>query len=174
MEAKEQEPTGFSIVTRETSFLQPFRKELLQRPAVTMPPHVTIGTFLPASSVDEHMRRRLRTFFKTFSKFSFKLERIGRFLPQGVLYLVPEETDCFYELYEGVCKEFALERNHPAEPTFHLTLAGWHPHDLDRMEREFQQRYNHLLPIHARATDVTLYERIEGKRWKEDSVYALR
>ena len=168
------EPTGLSISPLETSFLQPFRDELLQRPAVSIPPHVTIRTFLPAKNIDEQVRQRLRAFFRTHSKFSFKLERIGRFMPQGILYLIPEPIDCFLDLYEGVCREFSLKLNHPVEPVFHLTLAGWHPNDLDEIEQKFRARFENLLPIRALAEDVRLYERIGGTRWTEDSVFPLR
>ena len=173
MAVKEQERTGLSIAPQETMLLQPFRDEFLQRPAVSMPPHVTIRTFLPAPNINEEIRQRLRTFFQAFSKFSFKLERIDRFMPEGVLYLAPEPTESLYQLYDCLCEEFSLKRNHPVEPVFHMTLAGWHANELDQIERRFREKYGNLIPIQARAVDVRLYERIGGTRWREDSVYPL-
>jgi hypothetical protein len=45
----------------------------------------------------------------------------------------------------------------------HLTLAGWHPEELDRLEEEFQREYGDRLPIMARATGMCLFEQRENE-----------
>jgi hypothetical protein len=58
-------------------------------------------------------------------------------------------------------------------PVFHLTLAGWHRRELDKIEQTFRLKYADQLPIQALATDISLYERA-GQIWVQDSEFPLR
>lgn len=166
-----QNLTSLIIVVQEASFLQSFREEHLQRPAVTMPPHVTVRSpFLPAAAIDEQVHNRLRGICASFAGIAFTLGRIGRFQDPGVLYLVPEPTEGFHKLSEAIREEFLLEA--VGRPVFHLTLAGWHASELDRIEQTFRLRYADRLPIYAQATEISLYERV-GQIWIKDSEFPL-
>ena len=84
--------------------------------------------------------------------------------------MVPEPTESFHNLSEAIREEFLLEA--VGRPVFHLTLAGWHPSELDRIEQTFRVRYADQLPIEAQATDISLYERV-GQMWVQDSEFPL-
>jgi 2'-5' RNA ligase len=149
------------IVVHEASFLQSFREEQLQRPGVTMPPHVTVRSpFLPAAAIDEEVRRRLRRICASFECFTFILDRIGRFKNQGVLYLAPEPTESLCKLSKAISEEFLL-------------YMADNRRELDKIEQTFRLKYADQLPIQALATDISLYERA-GQIWVQDSEFPLR
>ena len=156
-------PTSLVIVIEAASFLQPFREKHLLRPGVTMPPHITVWSpFLPGATVDEQVRRQLQEVCASFAPFTFTLDRIGRFQEPGILYLVPEPSAIFHDLSKMLRRTFLRET--ADKPVFHLTLAGHHPGELDKIEGAFYLRHADQLPIAAEATDISLFERVE-KTW---------
>jgi 2'-5' RNA ligase len=156
---EEQKPTSIVIIVKEASFLQSFREEHLQRPGVTIPPHITVRSpFMPSAAIDEQVRHRLRGICAPFASLTFTLGQIDRFQDPGVLYLVREPSESFYYLSEAIQEEFSLEA--VGRPVYHLTLAGWHPSELDRIELKFHLRYANQLPISAQATVISLYEQV--------------
>ena len=135
-----------------------------------MGPHVTIlSNFYAAEALDDEVRAAVRTLFAGLEPLTFTLDELGRFPDPGVLYLEPTPTDELLRLHEAVIGEFSIEAS---DPVFHLTLAGWHPGDLDRLEQEFREAYGDRVPIAAAVNKVTLYARI-GNVWHRDSEYAL-
>ena len=84
--------------------------------------------------------------------------------------MAPEPTESFHNLSEAIREEFLLET--VSRPVFHLTLAGWHPSELDRIEQTFRLGYAYRLPIEAQASDISLYQRV-GQIWVQDSEFPL-
>jgi 2'-5' RNA ligase len=168
---KADKPTSLIIPVNEAGFLQPFRRIHLHRPGATMPPHVTIQSpFLPAHAVDQQVIARLRRLCASHPQFDFTLATVGRFTKPGVFYLVPEPTADFRTLNRIVRTRFSIGVSR--EPVFHLTLAGWHPTELDRVEEAFRKEYGARLPILARVTEVCLYRR-DGNVWVKCSRFPL-
>ena len=155
--------TDFSLVIPvfEAEALQAFRQKHLHRPAVVMPPHITVpAPFTSFQDFDARTQSQLRSVINAVPAFQFELHDVARFEPPGVLYLEPAPTMPFLHLHHAICDAFAQPPN--AEAVFHLTLAGWHAKPaLDDIEAEFRRDYGAQLPIHATAREVWLYEQIE-------------
>jgi hypothetical protein len=146
----------------EAADLQAFRVKHLHRPAVVMPPHVTVPSpFISYDELDPHARAVLAATFAASAPFRFVLGELGRFPQPGVLYLKPEPVAPFVQLHERICDAFASDYSTSA--VFHLTLAGWHAESaLDALEAEFLQVHGSRLPIAAQAREVWLYEQVDN------------
>jgi 2'-5' RNA ligase len=164
--------TSLIIPVAEAAFLQPFRAQYLQRPGVTMPPHITIRPLqrLPAITADDH--RELSALCASLPSFEFRLTHNARFREIGVLYLAPEPTEPFLKLYQALRNRFPEPPDKHPSVVFHLTLAGHHPSDLDSIEAAFDAAYRMHVPIHAVARELRLYAR-HDQRWVETTTYAF-
>jgi hypothetical protein len=136
-----------------------------------MPPHVTlIYPFLPLHEIDGRRLRELTNFFAATTQFKVRLDGIAGF--PGVVYLVPQPTERFVELVNG------LVRLYPQVPPYggifqsvipHMTLAeSADPEVQDGLMSEVAP----LLPIETKATEVWLMVR-RGGRWKTKASFAL-
>lgn len=163
--------TSLIIPITAAASLQPFRDRYLHRPGVTMPPHVTLlSPFLAPSAIDATARDILRATCAAFPAFAFHLVRLGRFATPGVLYLEPEPIGALLALRSAVAEMCAVMLTD--EPVFHLTLAGWHPTELDTIAERFLQTYGDQLPLGAQATEVCLYVE-RGERWLLQECFSL-
>ena len=155
--------TSLIIPVYEAAFVQPFRVKHLQRPGVTMPPHITVQIpSIPPQALDTQLLTTLRALCASYGPFSLTFARTARFVDPGVLYLVPEPTDTLATLHH-LLRSYA-PADAPAHPVFHLTLAGWHPTTLDSIEQAFHAQYGEHLPLAARATELCLYLQ-RGTTW---------
>jgi hypothetical protein len=171
VDMERQNPTSLIIPVHEAAFVQPFRVKHLHRPGVTMPPHITVQSpFKPVGALDPQVLNTLRAVCRAYPQFSFMLARTARFVDTGVLYLVPEPPDAFLKLQRTIRTHFPSDS--ADHPVMHLTLAGWHPTDLDRIEEEFYREYGDRLPIVAWATEVCLFEQ-RVNVWMKHSTFAL-
>ncbi len=162
--------TSLIIPVPETSFVQPFREKYLQRPGVTMPPHITIQSpFLPADTIDATVLAKLEELCASHHQFSYELGAIKRFEKPGVLYLAPNPVGPFEELTRAVRRLFDLDSR---GSVYHLTLAGWHPEELDTLEDEFTAVYGNRIPVAAHATELCLY-RPKPSRWLESARFSF-
>jgi hypothetical protein len=162
--------TSLIIPVSEASFLQPFRERYLHRPGVTMPPHITVPTpFRPLRELAKDEFHLLREVCASFPSFTFTLQQLARFADTGFLYLAPEPIEPFIALSEAIYRAYGEPLRDDASVVLHLTLAGKHPSDLDRLESEFYQSYRSHLPIQAVAEEVSLYEKREERWFKEAS-----
>jgi len=136
-----------------------------------MPPHVTlIYPFLPLHEIDGRRLRELTSFFAAATQFNVRLDGVGGF--PGVVYLVPQPTERFVELVNG------LVLLYPQVPPYggifqsvipHITLAeSADPEIQDGLISEVAP----LLPIEITATEVWLMVR-RGGRWKTKASFAL-
>ena len=150
------EPTGVVIAVHEAAFLQPFRERYLQRPGVTIPPHVTVcSPFLAVGAINMAVRTRLHEVCAASEGFTFTLARTDRFVDPGVLYLVPQPTQELEKLNHAIRLAFEFELG--PRPVFHMTLAGWHPAELDSIEKAFHDCHAGQLPdICTRERSVAL------------------
>jgi len=127
-----------------------------------MPPHITVRSpFKPAGSIDAQVLNTLEAICAAFPQFAFTLARTNRFTDPGVLYLMPEPVDPFITLHRHIQTHFPV--NPQDDPVMHLTLAGWHPTELDQIEAEFYREYGDRLPVGARATKICLFEQRENQ-----------
>ena len=165
--------TSLIIPVGEAAFLQPFRTQYLQRPGVTMPPHITIRSpFLSLPAISPADNLDLAALCASFSRFSFLLTHTARFAQIGVLYLAPEPTEPFLTLYNALQARFPGSRGKHPSVVFHLTLAGHHPADLDRITAAFEASYRARLPIQAVARELRLYARRDAG-WAEITAFPL-
>ncbi len=136
------------------------------KPSAGVPPHVTVlYPFAPAAALEDGILEELGALFAEHPAFAFELARCRHF--PGVLYLAPEPSDPFRRLTEAVVA--AYPEYPPYEGIFeevvpHLTVAEGAHDVLMRAEADVRQ----LIPIPARATDVTLLEETEPDlgRWE--------
>ena len=116
------------------------------------------------------VRTRLHEVCAASEGFTFTLARTDRFVDPGVLYLVPQPTQELEKLNHAIRLAFEFELG--PRPVFHMTLAGWHPAELDSIEKAFHDCHAGQLPIFAHANALSLYRR-QGQVWTKDSDYAL-
>jgi len=154
----------------EAAFLQPFRAQYLHRPGVTMPPHITLAPFLPLPAITADVHRELAAMCASLPSFAFKLTHTARFEQIGVLYLAPHPTELFMALYKAIRARFPEPPDKHPSVVFHLTLAGHHQSDLDRIAAAFDAAYHTHLPIHAVARELRLYAR-HDERWVETTAF---
>jgi hypothetical protein len=164
------EPTTVVIPLDGAQFLQEFGRRHLDRPAVSIPTHVTIiSPFLPASQINENVCARVARISHETPSLRLVLDEIGRFADSGVLYLKPRPLDELTGLRTRLCNEFGIEAS---PPVFHVTLAGWHPDRLDVIQRGFERLYKGVLPLRVEAKKIVLFER-RGDTWCLHSSYPL-
>jgi hypothetical protein len=90
MRVEQDDITSLIIPVPEAAFVQPFRVKYLQRPSVTMPPHVTLhAPFKLRSAMDQKVLSALAQLFAAQGQFRFTLARTVRFSETGVFYLTP-------------------------------------------------------------------------------------
>jgi len=153
----------------EAANLQAFRKKHLHRPAVVMPPHVTIPSpFKFYNELNQNSKDHLKSILAAISQFAFWLRVTDRFNDSGVLYLKPEPVDAFERLHQHICDAFLS--GYSKSTTYHLTLAGWHTKQkLDEIELEFWNTYGTMLPLQATAKEMWVYEQVSGNWQHRDS-----
>jgi len=165
--------TSLIIPVTTAAFIQPFRTRYLDRPGVTMPPHITVrAPFKPVRTITADDYHTLARMCASFPPFAFTLRRLARFAETGVLYLAPEPTEPFRALYHKLSTQYPEPPENHATVVFHLTLARKHPPDLDQLAAEFDRTYGAHLPIQAIATELSLYERRE-ERWFKEAAFPL-
>ena len=162
--------TSLIIPVTEAAFLQPFRAQYLQRPGVTMPPHITLAPFLPLCAITADDHQDLAAMCASLPSFAFRLTHTARFEQIGVLYLAPHPTDQFMALYKAIRARFPEPPDTHPSVVFHLTLAGHHPFGLDRIAAAFEAAYRMHLPIHAVARELRLYAR-HNEGWTETAAF---
>jgi hypothetical protein len=152
--------------------LQAFRDKHLHRPAVVMPPHVTVPSpFKSYDEIDQRVMAVLTATVSTLPQFRFALDALERFREPGVLYLKPEPVEPFMRLHQRICDAFVADSSKSV--VFHLTLAGWHAaSELDTITAEFLQEHGWRLPIEATAREVWLYEQVGGT-WLHRASFGL-
>jgi len=169
VDMESQHAASLVIPVYEAAFMQPFRVQHLHRPAVTMPPHITVLT--PAHALDTDLLAMLHHVCASYTPFSFTLVRTACFADPGVLYLVPEPTDAL-RMFHRTLGMYGLTDAHD-DPVFHLTLAGWYPSTLlNSVEQEFHEQYGDHLPLAVRARDMCLYTQ-EGNTWIKSATFAF-
>lgn len=167
------ERTALIIAVREAEFVQRFRQVHLDRPGVTMPPHVTLfAPFVSMNKIGEGVGSRLAEIIAENEPFGFNLARTAHFSETGVLYLEPTPDERFKELRKTIMQILPLapEDLRPFVP--HLTLAVTAPADLEDLEQLFLKSYGKRLPIEAKATKISLYGRHDNT-WHKIKTFPL-
>jgi len=163
--------TSLIIPVAEAAFLQPFRAQYLHRPGVTMPPHITVrAPFKPLHELTADDHHALGALCASFAPVAYTLTHLDRFADIGVLYAAPEPTAPFLALSQALDARFLEPPDRHPTVVFHLTLAGHHPADLDRVAAAFERAYGARLPIHAVAWELRLYAR-RDEQWVEAAAF---
>jgi len=125
--------------------------------ALGVPEHVTVMyPFLHPNDVGEAIVDRLEKICSETAGFEFSLTEV-RWFGEAVLWLAPHPEDPFRMLSLLVEREFGTRPYGGAydEITPHLTIGDHGP--VDQM-RGAQDLVAPLLPIHARATELALFQ----------------
>jgi 2'-5' RNA ligase len=173
MRVEQDDITSLIIPVPEAAFVQPFRVKYLQRPSVTMPPHVTLhAPFKLRSAMDQKVLSALAQLFAAQGQFRFTLARTVRFSETGVFYLTPEPAEPFLALSRAIQAQYPDRLSDHPRPIVHLTLALSNSEGLDDIETEFHRVYGGHLPVKAVAREVSLYER-HGNAWVKSADFGL-
>jgi 2'-5' RNA ligase len=141
-----------------------------------VPAHITVlYPFKRPDGIDGAVHDDLRRCFSRFSSFDFTLTAIRRFSDE-VLYLAPEPEEPFRQLtlaVWGYSPETPPYGGRFSEIVPHLTIAQpRNGRPLSEIVREFKDASRGALPIHARASEVTLIDTMSG-RWRISATFRL-
>jgi len=153
------------FVPEAESLLSRIRKTHEYLASLVMPAHITLlYPFKDPDKIDKAVRQALTRYFRTIPRFRFSLTRTGRF--PGVLYLVPEPSEPFLHLIEGLCN---LYPEHPpyggayARVLPHLTVAEAPDEDqLREITTAFKRDCAGVLPVEVSVSEVWLVVNREG------------
>ena len=136
-----------------------------------VPAHITIVyPFAPTEVIDEELLAGLGELFAAQSAFSFDLPRVARF-PE-VAWLAPDPDEPFKALIAAVVTRY------PEYPPYegvhddvipHLTVAEGGV----ELQDEVEAALGSLLPIHCRASGVSLLTEDESERWSRFDRFPL-
>lgn len=163
------------LVPESESLVGAFRSKHDSSAKDGMPAHITINfPFVPAVPDLSDSFDNLLALYSQFRSFEFSLIAARRW--PGVLYLEPSPAQPFVDLINGVAKRF------PDSPPYggvygdvvpHLTVATADDEKmLDMISQQFAAASAGLLPIKARADQVSLVDNREG-RWIQRTSFAL-
>ena len=170
------ESTLVILVPEIEGLVQSFRDRYDPAAKSGMPAHITlVYPFKPPNEIYGLVLDTLSHCFSRFPPFKFSLAKISQF-PGETLYLVPEPEDPFRELTLGIwgCyPETPPYRGRYSTVIPHLTVADrMGDQGLGEVAREFEQAVQGRLPIHGRATEVTLMDSKSG-RWAINTAFRL-
>ena len=144
-----------------------------QSPAVDPGTHHLLFPFMPPTSIDDDVLRRLERVFSTVPVMEHSLVGMGWF-GEDVLWLAPEDDGPFRSLTDAVPREL------PAYPPFdgqfadvvpHLTTADRRP--LDQMQSA-ERLVLRQLSIRCLARELSLVVRHDSSgRWTRSASFAL-
>lgn len=163
-----REPRSAIIVrVRLSGGLERLRRTFVPQSRLGVPAHVTIFyPFLPATSLDEVVRRKLTAAVSATRPFTVEFRRVATF-PDAV-YLAPDPEAPFVALSRAVDEAF------PGLPPYgdpslavedlipHLTVATGTPAEL----RACEVIAGSLLPVRATVRQLTVIAEGAGGRWE--------
>jgi len=165
--------TVLAIPLAESSdAIQAFRKQHVHRPAVAMPPHISIQyPFYPVEEISEMVQLKLQAIAASHLPISYSLSGFGVFPQAKVLYLEPIPSEPFLLLYETIKKTFPDLKSAFDPPTMHLTIAHAEAAvSLEALKMNFLDHEGINLPVQAKAESLDLYEKKNGV-WNRISEY---
>jgi 2'-5' RNA ligase len=137
------------------------------------PAHVTIVfPFVPAAAVDGGLLTALRELYAAAAPFDIELARVERF-PEHV-WLAPEPSERFVELIGLTTARFPDYVPYEgafAEVIPHLTVGSGD--GVDAIDEAARRELAPHLPLHDRATGVSLLEEKPDGTWAEAASFAL-
>ena len=163
--------TALSVVVDEVEpVVGDFRRRFDPAVERRIPAHVTI--VFPFAPLDELDGAAIRELYAARQSFAFELARVERF-PEHV-WLAPEPRDRFAELISCTVERFPEYPPYGgafAEVIPHLTIASGEM--VDDAEAAARRELGPLLPIPARAAEVTLLEEQPDETWSRRTGFAL-
>jgi 2'-5' RNA ligase len=128
-----------------------------------VPPHITLlYPFFAPDEITPALLQRIASVVASVPAFDFSLARLASF-PPGVLYLAPEPAAPIVGMITQLQRAFPEIRPYwddYGEVTPHLTVANLAQSDRPNLDREIEATLAGQLPIHCRAREAVLLQRL--------------